>query len=122
MNIEYLWIFISIMFRVLAAICAKKAGLLTAGGEIYEILINPWYIAELLFLFCQAISWVMVLRKFTLSFAYPFMSTTIILNLITAHVLFKESVHLNHFIGAIIIALGVIKLSRTKLKKDVDLF
>lgn len=114
----YLWILASILFRTLASICAKQAGLSTSNNEIYKILINPWYFAELILLISQAISWIMVLRRFTLSFAYPFMSLTIILNLISAYFLFNEPISINNILGAFFITIGVIKISGIKYTKS----
>ena len=96
--------------------CGKKAGLTTSNSDILAIVINPWYIAELSALFLQACSWVMALRCFPLSFAYPFMSLVFGLNLLSAWLLFGESLRLNHILGMLIIIAGVLEISRSAAK------
>lgn len=115
---DYLWILASVLFRVAAGICAKQAGIESSGGSLMDILINPWYIAELMFLFFQALSWLIVLRKFDLGYAYPFMSTTIVFSLIAAFFIFNEGITYFNILGSVIIGSGVLTLSCGKTEES----
>ena len=110
---SFLWIFLSILCFAAASAFAKQAGIATAGKGLLSIILNPWYMAELIMLFLQACCWIMVLRRLSLSFAYPFMSLVYGMNLLTAWLIFKEAVHLNNIIGIIFIIGGVSILSKT---------
>lgn len=112
---NFTWIFLAIIFRVLAGICAKMAGIYSTGGPLSDIVLNMWYLLEIIFLFLQAVFWILVLRNFELSFAYPFMSLAIILNIIAANLIFYEEVFLNHYFGILIIAIGVFILNKSKI-------
>ena len=103
----------SILCLAIASAFAKQAGIVTAGKGLLSIIVNPWYIGELVMLFLQACCWIMVLRRLSLSFAYPFMSLVYGMNLLTAWLIFKEAVHLNNIIGIIFIIGGVSILSKT---------
>ena len=103
----------AIASRVLAGVCAKKAGIATSDQSVAMILINPWYLAELFFLFLQAISWIFVLRELSLGFAYPFMSTTIVLSLLAAYTVFGEPITLSNLLGVALIVAGVLAVSRS---------
>ena len=109
----FLWIFLSILCLTIGSAFAKQAGITTAGKGILLIILNPWYIAELVMLFFQACCWIFVLRRLSLSFAYPFMSLVFGMNLLTAWLIFSEAVHLNHVVGIMFIIGGVSILSKT---------
>ena len=110
---SFLWIILSILCLATASAFAKQAGIATAGKGLLLIILNPWYIAELVILFLQACCWIMVLRRLSLSFAYPLMSFVFGINLLTAWLIFREAVHLNHVVGIVFIIGGVSILSKT---------
>ena len=109
----WLWIAASVCCRSGAAICAKQAGLTSIGRGISGILINVWYLAELVALFGQALCWLMVLRRVPLNTAYPFMSLVFALNLASAWVLFGERVEGQHVAGILLVMAGVALVART---------
>lgn len=102
---------ISIIFRSLATVCAKKAALASAGKGLWGIIINPWLAAELVMLVGQAIAWSLVLRFIPITVAYPFMSLVVGVNLAIAYLFFNEQVSLSNFLGIPIIILGVFIMS-----------
>lgn len=107
-KIGFIWIFLSVLSQAAAAIFAKKAALVSYGGGWAAIVLNGWYMLELMALFCQACCWIMALRNFPLSFAYPFMSLVIGLNLLSAWLFFGEAIAKNHVIGICFVIIGVI--------------
>lgn len=98
---------LTLIFRSIAAICAKQAALTSIGEGLYGILINIWLMVEILALFLQAITWTLVLRRYALSVAYPFMSLFYGINLISAWLIFDETILPNHILGIAIIIAGV---------------
>jgi len=111
-SLDYIWIALSILFRATGSALAKQAGLFSAGRELVMIAANPWYLAELVAFALQACCWIMALRRFSLSFAYPFISLVFAVNLIVAHMIFRESVRANQVLGILIIIGGVILAAR----------
>ena len=104
-------IFISVFFKSLATIFAKKAALFSIGGGIAAMVLNGWFLAEIITLFLQAIIWSYALKTIPLSKAYPCMSLVFGLNLLAAWIIFNESVKINHLVGIIFIIIGVIILT-----------
>lgn len=98
---------LTILFRSLADIFAKKAALASVGGGLFDMVFNTWLLMELLALMFQAIAWLFVLRRFELSIAYPFMGLTLGVNLLASWLIFNESILLNHVVGFFIIACGI---------------
>ncbi len=97
----------SVLLQSLATIFGKQAGVVSAGHGIFDLVINPWYIALLFALGLQAIVWIEALRRLPLSYAYPFMSLVLPLNLLFANVVFGEAIAWNHLIGLLFIVTGV---------------
>lgn len=97
----------SVLLQTLSTIFSKQAGVVSAGQGIFDLVINPWYIALLFALGLQAIVWIEALRRLPLSYAYPFMSLVLPLNLLFANVVFGETIAWNHLIGLLFIVTGV---------------
>lgn len=108
----FIWLLLSVLFQTVAQVFGKQAALVSRGNGLMAMVLNGWYLMELISLFCQALCWAMVLRSFPLFFAYPFMSLVIVLNLMAAWLIFSETVSLNHICGIISIMIGIIIVSR----------
>lgn len=108
---------LSILCRSLVFVFAKRAALDTADANLYQILLNPWYWAELCALGLQALFWIYVLRNLKLSVAYPAMALVYALNLGWSWYLFEETVTPTHIIGCSIIILGVVMANSEKRSK-----
>lgn len=104
-------IFIAVLLRSLASVFAKKAALTSVGLGIYGMVVNIWFVAELITLVVQALVWVMVLRRTALSVAYPVLSLVFALNLLAAWSIFNESILPQHIIGVLIIIVGLVILN-----------
>jgi drug/metabolite transporter (DMT)-like permease len=102
------WLALSIAFRALAAIFAKSAALFSIGKNVFGLVWNPWFVAELGALAVQALAWTLVLRHRPVNRVYPYNSLVFIINLMAARWLFGETVGLHHVIGMIVIAAGVV--------------
>ena len=99
---------LSIALRSLATIFAKKAALYSAGNSVINIVLNGWFLMEIIALILQALVWTHVLMRLSLSKAYPYMSLVFVLNLLAAWLIFNESIKVNHVLGVIVIIIGVI--------------
>jgi drug/metabolite transporter (DMT)-like permease len=66
------------------------------------------------------ILWIILHRKFQLSFIYPFLSLNYFLSLYLGKILFNEPITIKKIIGSVVIVAGVcvITTSRKKLEGD----
>jgi len=116
--INYLLIIITILGTVIGQIILKygQRTLLYPGAwNIKEIflsvihnLTNIYFIGALLSALIAALSWAMVIQKFNLSFAYPFMALSYVLIVFSSVFLFKETISLFQITGTILIVIGII--------------
>jgi len=116
-TLAYIALALSILCRSLVFVFAKNAALDTADADLFEILLNPWYWAELSALGMQAVFWIHVLRNLKLSVAYPAMALVYAVNLGWSWYLFEEIVTLTHIVGCSIIIIGVIMANSTHRSK-----
>lgn len=107
-----IWIFLSVLLQTAASVFGKQAALASYGSHPVALVLNIWYILELVAVFFQACCWIMALRKFSLSFAYPFMSLVLGLNLLSGWLFFDELITLNHLVGGVFISLGILLVNR----------
>jgi drug/metabolite transporter (DMT)-like permease len=73
-----------------------------------RLLLNPWIITGLLGAFLASLSWMAAMTKFSLSYAYPFVSLSFVLVLICSNLFFQEPITINKSIGMGFIILGII--------------
>lgn len=111
---KFIWILLSVLMQTAAAVFAKKAALVSYGSDLLAIVLNRWYMLELVALACQAFSWAMALRSFSLFVAYSFASLVYGLYLLPAWLIFNESISTHHVVGVGIIITGVILISSAK--------
>jgi drug/metabolite transporter (DMT)-like permease len=117
----YLLIGITICFTV-AGNLLIKAGMLDVGtlpghsGEVpgffFQSLTNPKVVAGLAMAFLAAMAWMGAVSQSEISFAYPFMSLTVVLVLLLSGLLFGEVVPINRWLGVIIVCMGLIIAAR----------
>lgn len=99
-----------------------KAGMLEVGNlpEKHDAILKFFFqsftnlkvFAGLAMALLAAMAWMGAISQSEISFAYPFMSLTIVLVLALSGVLFEENVPLTRWIGVIIVCLGLIVASR----------
>ncbi|MCL5036302.1 MAG: EamA family transporter [Chloroflexi bacterium] len=75
---------------------------------LFHLCINPWVISVFLAAFLAALSWMVALTRFQLSYAYPFVSLTFVLVLILSAIFFHEQVTWPKAVGMICIITGLI--------------
>ena len=82
------------------------------GKFFLGIIKSPLVVSGLFLYVISAAVWLMVLSTVDLSFAYPFVGFTYVILLVLSKFVLKEDVNLIRWIGALIITIGVIVISR----------
>lgn len=83
-----------------------------AAGGIMRMASNPWVIAGLFLYGCGTIFWLAAISRVDLSFAYPFASLSYVIMLLVAWQIFDEQITPWRLVGTLIIATGVLVVSR----------
>ncbi len=78
-----------------------------------RLLLNPWVISGLAGAFVAALSWMLAMSRFDLSYAYPYVSLTFPIVLLLANFLFGESMTFSKVLGSLMIVGGIILHSRS---------
>lgn len=117
----YLLIGATICFTV-AGNLLIKAGMIDVGtspviaskvpGFFYQSFTNLKVVAGLAMAFLAAMAWMGAISQSEISFAYPFMSLTVVLVLLLSGLLFGEVVPANRWLGVIIVCMGLIIAAR----------
>jgi multidrug transporter EmrE-like cation transporter len=114
-NIHLHLLILSILIQAFGAICTKYAAESSPSDIFFGI---PLYLIIYFFILggmgLQVIVWQYALKYYPLSFAYPFRSLVSFLVLISAFVLFHESISLMNVAGLSVITVGVFFLARDK--------
>ncbi|MCB0086271.1 MAG: EamA family transporter, partial [Caldilineaceae bacterium] len=79
------------------------------------ILKSPLIMGGLLLYALGALSWIAVLRRLDLSFAYPFLALNFVLITISSQFALGESVPLGRWIGVAVICIGIVLVARSGL-------
>jgi multidrug transporter EmrE-like cation transporter len=109
------FLLLSILIQAFGAICTKYAAESNSTDTLLGV---PLYLVIYLFILggmgCQVLVWQIALEYYPLSFAYPFRSMVSFLVLISAFLLFQESVSLMNVAGLSVITIGVYFLANDK--------
>lgn len=76
------------------------------------ILLDPLILSGFVSAFIASLFWMAAMTKFSLSFAYPFMSLAFVLVMFCSVLLFNEVLNIYKVLGTFIVILGVYVLSR----------
>lgn len=79
---------------------------------LLRLALNPWVVGGLFLYGCGTIFWLAGISRVDLSFAYPFASLSYVVMLLVAWQLFDEPITLPRIIGTVVIAAGVLIVSR----------
>lgn len=79
------------------------------------ILRSPLIMGGLLLYGLGALSWIAVLRRLDLSFAYPFLALNFVLITLTSQFALGETVPLSRWIGVGVICIGIVLVARSGL-------
>lgn len=75
---------------------------------LIKLVLNPWVISSFACAFLAAVSWMVALTKFPLSYAYPFTSLSFTVVLVCSALLFHEAITLPKLVGVAFIMAGII--------------
>ena len=86
----------------------------TSGKVMFvgALLLKPWVITGMAASFFAGVSWMLAMTKFEVSYAFPFVSVTYVLILISSAVLFNETMNSPKIVGTLIIMVGLVVLAR----------
>lgn len=101
---------LSLGFQVLSVVIGKQAAMSMAEFSPTSVLYNHLYFLSLVCLGLQSIVWPIALRRFSLSFAYFYMSIAYAIVLLLSASLFGEPVTIFNTIGTAFIFSGVLLL------------
>lgn len=113
----YVYIFLTVLLTVYGQLIVKWQ--VNSAGDfpeesinkvlfILRLLLNPWVISSFLAAFLASLAWMAALTKFSLSFAYPFMSLSFVLVTVFSAIFFSESITLPKALGLGLIVSGII--------------
>jgi multidrug transporter EmrE-like cation transporter len=78
----------------------------------FSMLLNPYIIASLILTLLAGVTWMIVMTKFEISYAYPFTLLGLVLVAIFSIVFFGESVNTYKISGIALIILGIAVISK----------
>lgn len=98
----------------------KQAAISIETFSVLSVLTSHFYIATLVCLALNALTWQVVLTRYPLSFAYFLMSGIFVNILLISRFIFHEQVSIGNILGATLIIAGMIVLTRDdQLKENV---
>jgi len=119
----YLYIAGCVFFTVYGQLILKwRMNLLTEPlpSELFDkviflirlIIFDPFILSGLVSAFLASLFWMAAMTKFSLSFAYPFMSSAFVIVMFFSILLFGETLNIYKIAGTGLIVLGIIVLSQ----------
>lgn len=76
------------------------------------IIFDPFILSGLASAFLASLFWMAAMTKFSLSFAYPFMSSAFVIVMFFSVFLFGEALNIHKLIGTSLIVAGIVVLSQ----------
>lgn len=113
-------IFAFIALRTVNQVLFKKVAIGPGGNNYFALLSDPFFYLACLVFLAQAVVWLSVLRRFTLSFAYPFTSITFITIMASGLLFFGEAITLGNLLGTLVIMTGVGVIVSTNNPKNTE--
>lgn len=119
---KYLYIFMTIFFMAYSQLILKWQLIkmdMNIPASFHDkilvgckLLLNPWVASSFLAVFLASLTWIAVLAKLPLSYAYPFMSLSFVSVCILSKVFFHEELNIQMIIGLAFIVLGVVLVGK----------
>ncbi len=81
--------------------------------RLVGVFLNPFVFGGLLLYFAAAMLWLLVLAKFEVSFAYPFVALGFVITAVAGWLLFDEPMSLSRAAGTLLICAGVVLVARS---------
>jgi multidrug transporter EmrE-like cation transporter len=114
---SYFYIILTILFTVYGQIIIKwqaaQAGSLPSGVNdklwfLLRLVLNPWVLSGLFAAFLASLAWMAAMTKLPLSHAYPFVSFSFVLVVLSGALFFHEPLTWPKIAGMILIVSGIV--------------
>lgn len=107
-KLYYLLVLIPIVLLSLGQLLSKQGALtIEKTGQ----LVNVYLVAGYCLLLLRGFIWILILKKVSISLAYPMMSLTYVIILVFSYLIFNETITTYNIIGTALIITGIITLS-----------
>lgn len=94
--------------QTLLKISVELFGKFSWSWQYFKTVFTTWqFAASGLCALAGMLIWMYVLKKFEFSVAYPLLSISYVIGLLSAHFIFHEAVPLTRWIGVVIVMIGV---------------
>jgi drug/metabolite transporter (DMT)-like permease len=102
-----------LLFKFAAlSISPSAAAAPTAGGQLFQLGLNPYFLGAMSLYFGLSVLWVWILTFTPLSRAYPFVALAFIITPFVSHFVFMEALDLRFYFGLTLIVIGLILVIR----------
>jgi drug/metabolite transporter (DMT)-like permease len=105
---------IPVSLRAVTPMLLKKASLSMDQFIFINVISNYIYWISFILYFAMALSWQFVLKRTTLSYAYPFTAISYVFLLLLGYFYFNEEVSVQNIIGSFLIILGTVIFAKHK--------
>jgi uncharacterized membrane protein len=79
---------------------------------LLKSLFDPYIFSSFFSAFLASLAWMLALKEFELSKAYPFMSLSFVMVLLVSYLFLKETLSIEKIIGSVLIIVGIIVISK----------
>jgi drug/metabolite transporter (DMT)-like permease len=120
--INHLYIFLSISFAVASQLITKwqmskvviedTMGIFDKFLFAFYMLINPYILLSIFLTLLSGLSWMLVMSKFDISYAYPYTALGFGFVLFFSYILFNESISIYKLLGVSLIMFGIFIISK----------
>ncbi|WP_397376482.1 EamA family transporter [Paenibacillus sp. MER 180] len=87
---------------------SKFAAIDYQGNNIFQLIVNKFYLLSIVSLLIQSVFWQLTLRKIDLSVAYPLTAINNLFILILSYAIFNEEITFTNILGVSIIMIGIV--------------
>jgi multidrug transporter EmrE-like cation transporter len=118
---DHAYIGATVLFTVYSQLIMRwqvsQAGALPAelSGKlsfIFHLFLNPWILSSILATLFAGISWMLVMSRFEISYAYPWIGLNFVLMLLCGFLFFGESMSEPKIIGTLLVVAGIVVMAR----------
>ena len=119
---DHVYIFFTVLFTVYSQLIMRwqvsRAGDLPVDfmGKVQfiaQLFLNPWVFSSILATLFAGISWMLVMSRFEISYAYPWVGLNFVLMLVFGVFLFNESFNFIKLLGTLLIIAGIVVIARS---------
>ena len=111
-TLAWICLFVAAINSTIGNLLLKKSRLVDPGGGFFEMLLQPYFVAGLVFYGINVILFAKSLEVLKVSIAYPILATSgFALLIFSAHVVIGEQLTLRQYVGVLILIVGMFLLA-----------